>query len=154
MNSNCHTTGQNRNLGRAQIIFKGELLSKSIFRSWRVIVSRWLLDMKVTSVQNQAQNLKVGVPDLLSNNWTKLWLKRWKFQKQNQYLRGPAHVTCILLREAPGFQKSRNVCGEIRQNTAGDASWNLLCFIHASLPEGWFPGGGWISQGSDVTGNK
>lgn len=65
-----------------------------------------------------------------------------KLLKQNQGLGGPAHVTHVLLREAPGFQKSRNLCREIRQNTAGDASWNPLCFIHASLPDGWFPGGG------------
>lgn len=153
-NSNGHTPGQDRNLGGTYITPKGGLVSKNMFRSWRVLVSGWLLEAKVIIVQNQTQTLKAGPLDLLTNTWIKLRLEKWKFHKQSQGLRGPAHGTCILLREAPGFKKSRNVCREIRQNTAGDASWNLLCLIHASLPDDWLPGGGWISQGSDVTGNK
>lgn len=107
-NSNGHTPGQERNL-------KGGLVSKSMFRSWTVLVSRWLLEAKVIIVQNQTQTLKAGPLDLLTNTWIELRLEKWKFHKQSQGLRGPAHGTCILLREAPGFQKSRNVCRETRQ---------------------------------------
>lgn len=126
MNSNGHTPGKDRN-GGTYITLKGGLASKSIFRSWRVLVSRWLLDAKEIVVQNQTQNVKAGPLDLLSNTWIKLRLKKWKIWKQSQGLRGPAHGPGILLREVPGFQKSRNVCREIRQKH------NRWCQLEPSL---------------------
>lgn len=152
MNSHYRTTGQDRNLVRAPITFKDGILSKSIFRFWRVVVSGWLLDGKLSSVLSQSQNLKSAVLD------------PWPDQAQAQENENFKNRTKVLEAQPmwhvssrerpPGFQESRNLCREIRQNTAGVASWNPLCFIHASSPDGWFPGGGSISQGSDVTGNK
>lgn len=60
MASDCHNIGQDRDLGGAQIPFKSRIWSKIIFRFWRVIVSWWLQDVKVSSVESQAQSLRLG----------------------------------------------------------------------------------------------
>lgn len=143
---------QNRNRGRIQAVLKAELQKSKIIMTLTLVMFT-KLHGKGGQGSEPEKNLRNGIPDLLSSSWVQLRLKK-KSQNQNHNLKDLAYVTCILSRESPGFQKSRNVYGEIRQNTAGDASWNLLCFIHALLAAGWFPGGGWISQGSDVRGNK
>lgn len=157
MNPKCHNTGQERNLGREIGTLKRWTFKRKFYMTQRLIIYRGLhvkgLNVRVATVRIMWESKDWG-PRSTVSYLSKTETQKLKVQQQNQGLRDPVHVACILFREAPGFQKSRSVYREIRQNTAGDASWNLLCFIHASLADGSFPGGGWISQGSDVRGNK